>query len=888
MGRDAEAPSPAAAALGVERSALLNEARAGNLDGFPARLSAAVDRYFRARFAELAGTLPAAPFCLLAVGGYGRSELCPHSDIDCLVLFSGSVPRRALELVRALFHPLWNLGLDLGQGVRSLADCLSLARSEPQILASLLDARAVAGDPAPAEKLMAGLASRVAPRRALGFARWLAEQNALREAQYGDGSGLLEPDLKNGLGGLRGRHHIRWLERILELGGKPLDLFTGEERAELDQHGMFLLRARTALHLAAGRRLDTLTFEHQPRVAEALGFGGPSRALAVEAFLSRLHRCMAGIKTMRQACWRACCAGPRRLARPDDPRLIDSPAGLDFRDPGQLSSDPDAALAIFLASARSRRPVSWPALRVIRAALPGLSAALSGRPGILRTMLELFLADREPGQGPVQVLAETGLLSALIPEFGRAEHLVQFDDYHLHPLGRHTLECVRVLARFLRPGAGGEPPGGCRWCGEAAGRLDDATALLLAGLCHDLGKPLPGDHSERGEEICREVAARFGGAPEIAEDAAFLVRRHLFLPIAATRRDLSDENVVSQAAEVVGTARRLDMLALLSVADGLATGPRAWNNWTAALMAELFFKVRKLLTEGPLSEPDAARKIVEKRDRVRALAVGRFSSEVVERGLDAMPVRALHVLDAETLLEHLELAGELEEAVAEDRRRKPGDKGGIGVCLVRARPTAVPGYWELTVAALDRPGLFATLAGVLSLHGLDIRSAELLTWKGGAALDTFVVSEPPDNLFPEEAWGRVQRSAHYALTGKLDLEYRLEERRRSPLSVSAARPRYRPSVSVDNDESDFLTRVEVKAGDRLGLLHDVALALHRLGLDIQSARIASSGGRVADVFYVRDGLGLKLTDPGPAREAERVLLEAARGEGGKIDGAIEP
>lgn len=888
MGRDAEAPSPAAVALGAERTALFDDARAGNLDGFPARWSAAVDRYFRARLAEPARALPAVPFCVLAVGGYGRSELCPHSDLDCLLLFSGRVPRQALDLVRSLFHPLWDLGLDLGQGVRSVSDSLSLARSDPQVLASLLDARCVAGDPAPAGKLEAGLAARVAPARALGFARWLAEQNALREAQYGDASGLLEPDLKNGLGGLRGRHHIRWLERVLALGGTPLDLFTGEERAELDAAEAFLLRTRVALHLAAARRLDTLTFEHQPRVAEALGFGGPDRALAVESFLSRLHRCMARIKAMRQACWRACCAGPRRLVRPEDPRLADSPAGLDFRDPGQLSADPSAALAIFPASARSRRPVSWPALRAIRAALPGLSAALSGRPETLRALLELFLADREPGQGPAQVLAETGLLSALVPEFGRAEHLVQFDDYHLHPLGRHTLECVRVLACFLRPGAGGEPPGGCRWCGEAAGRLDDPTALLLAGLCHDLGKPLPGDHSERGGELCREVAARFGVAPETTEDAAFLVRRHLFLPITATRRDLSDENVVSQAAEVVGTARRLDMLALLSVADCLATGPRAWNNWTAALLAELFFKVRKLLTEGPLAEPDAARRMVEKRDRVRTLAAGRFPSEVVERGLDAMPARALQVLDAETLVEHLDLAGELERAVAEDRLRKPGDKGGVGVCLVRARPSGVPGYWELTVAALDRPGLFATLAGVLSLHGLDIRSAELLTWKGGAALDTFVVSGPPDTLFPEEAWARVQRSAHYALTGKLDLEYRLEERRRSPLSVSAARPRYRPSVNVDNDESDFLTRIEVKAGDRLGLLHDIALALHRLGLDIQSARIASSGGRVADVFYVRDELGQKLGGPELIRDAGRALLAAARGEGGKIDGTIEP
>jgi [protein-PII] uridylyltransferase len=871
------AASRAALALRAARGALFETARAGNLEGFPARLSAAADRYFTARPAEL-GVACKRPFALLAVGGYGRSELCPHSDIDLLVLFAGRIPREAEALTRALCFPLWDLGLDLGHGVRSIGDCLALSRSDPQVLASLLDARFLAGDPGPWTEFQKAFGRKIGPRQARAFADWLQGQNALRESQFGDGSGLLEPDLKNGLGGLRGIHHMRWLERIFALAGQRLEVFNAEERVELEEAHDFLLRTRTALHLAAGRHADTLIFEHQPQVAEALGFSGPRPGLAVEAFLSALHRAMTRVKSMRRAMGRACCPERPEPCRNVAPGLHTGPAGLEFQDPSALARNPALALDLFLAAARSGRDVSWQALRAVRAALPGLGRALAGRPETLAWMVELFLADTRSGQQASQVLAETGLLAAILPEFGQAADLVQFDDYHLHPLGRHTLECVRILARFLALGSDGtdgrNAPGGCRWCLEAAARMDSPATLLLAGLCHDLAKPLPGDHSEQGAALARSLLQRYGQPAEVVEDVAFLVQRHLYLPITATRRDLSQEGVLSGAAGIIGTARRLDLLALLSVADSLATGPRAWNNWTAALFAEFYFKTRKLLTEGPLSEPDATRRIVETRDRVRGLCTGRFDGTFMERSLDAMPARALQILDPESVVRHLALAARLEEALEEDRRRKPAGKGGVGVCLVEARPSTVEGCWELTVAALDRPGLFATLAGVLSLHGFNVFSAELFTWTNGAALDLFVVSEPPDSLFPGEAWARVQRSAHYALTGKLELEARLAERRNSPLA-KASRPRYRPAVHVDNAESDFYTRIEVKAGDRLGLLHDIARALHRLGLDIQLARIATSGGRIADVFYVRDAQGNgKVEDPERLRAVEQALLEA--------------
>lgn len=325
------------------------------------------------------------------------------------------------------------------------------------------------------------------------------------------------------------------------------------------------------------------------------------------------------------------------------------------------------------------------------------------------------------------------------------------------------------------------------------------------------------------------------------------------------------------------TPERLDMLYLLSLADSEATGPLAWNPRAEALLSELFSKVRRLLTEGPLAEPFAPARMLSTRDRVRTKAAPLLDPVFVERCLAALPPRATLVLEPEALVRHLLLARRLQDAVAEDRTRKPGGKGGRGVVLVEACRIEAQRCFELTLAALDRPGLFATLAGAISLHQLDIHSAEIFTWADGTAMDVFLVSEPPDALFPDEAFARIGRSASYALQGKLDLEFRLAERRNSPLVRQRKGPSLAPSVQVDNRASDFHTLIEVKATDRLGLLYDIASCLSRHAVDVQLARIGTAKGRVADVFYVREPGGQKIEDPQRIAAIEADLLAAAAG-----------
>lgn len=963
--RNTPALPPSAQRVRRGRLALAESALSGATDtlgAYPAACSALMDDYFRERLEELGAVSPHLfdePFALVAVGGYGRGELCPASDVDVLLLYGAAIPKTADELSRGLFHPLWDVGLDLGHGVRAVEDCLRLAREDAQVLTSLLDTRLISGDENLVARLVREFSGKVLAGYAATYGQWVLNLNAARRIEYGDSSGLLEPDLKNGLGGLRDVHQIHWLLRIdPALRDGPAAPFTPDDLTLLRADYDFVLAARTALHLAAGRKTDRLNFDFQPQVAKRLGFTGAepgaeptddedsalSVGLAVEAFLSRLHVSMARIRSMRQACWLEAFP-PRAEACPSAPggsskAIFCGPTGMALADDTAARNDPALLLELYVAAARQARPVCWAAQRATRAALadPARRAAFAALPGILPALLEIFRASGQPTESSppqtapartdkgkagglkgaikrffapapapdapeetttepaapavataLQSMLDTGLLGALVPEFAPVEHLVQFDDFHIHPVGKHTIEVVRSLAAML-PGSQADMDDIAPELRDIAAKLPDFDHLLLAGFCHDLAKPSR-DHSASGAALAERILSRLGADRTTHEEVAFLVKQHLVIPKIATRRDLSDESVAAGMAELCGSAQRLDMLHLLAVADSRSTGPRAWNPWTASLFDELTRKARRLLTKGPLAAPHAVDKTRQVRETALGLAAQPFlgpqdeepplEPAFAEACLERMPARALLVLDAPTVVRHMRLARRFAAAMAEDLVRKPTGRAGIGVVEIDAVP-ARGGAFQVSIAALDQPGIFAVMAGVLALHDLNILSAEVLTWNGGAgamggnlAVDVFLVKEPGEGLFLEDLWQRIRRAVSYALMGKLSLEYRLDQKRSSPLTPPQRAPKSRRMVRIDNEFSDFYTLVEVAAPDRLGLLHDLGLTLAGKGLRIHLARIATSAGRVHDVFYVRTEEGLKLSDPARQDEIKKALLAAA-------------
>lgn len=858
---------PSAARLRQARADLWTRAKAGGVGGFAWEYTHLVDHYFEDRIRE-AGPQRFA-YTLMAVGGYGRGRLCPGSDIDVVVLFKRRIPSKADEFIKALFFPLWDLGLDLGHGVRTVSDCISLAQKDFQVLASLVDARPLAGDAAVFEAFRAAFDAKVLRKKGDSFAESLREHNETRLAQYGDASGMLEPELKNGLGGLRDGQQVAWLDQVLKASGRK-PVFLPEELSRLRSDQAFLNRVRTALHLSAGRKNDRLHFDLQPPTARLMGFGSrddspEAMGRSVEFFLSRLHQAMTRIKTIREALFQENFHKKNKNKLPElsTPNLEASPEGIFFK--SQSAVTPDNVLGAFLESARSGLPLTWGARRIIRNRLTRFAAGLVDQPETLSTLVEIFKAPH--GEVACQGLVETRLLPAVFPEFGDVEHLIQFNDYHVHPVGRHTLATVNKLSQFLS---------GCEgWPGEIGARIGyrDAIILLLAGFFHDLGKGEP-NHSRAGADIARNVLNRYGKTTTLTEEVAFLVEHHLLMPEAATRRDLSDERVAAGVAEMVENADRLDMLYLLSVADSMATGPRAWNSWTQSLFAELYFKTKNLLERGPLSEPDAARRLASVRAGVHEAASG-LDREFVNAAMQAMPTRAFLALDAPAIAEHIGLVRQLWKDVAADRMRKPSSIGGKGVNLLQTRPGKAGKTFELTVAAVDQPGLFATLAGAISLHGLDILAADIFTWKDGTAVDVFTVSEPPETLYTDEVWLRIGKTVRHALSGKLDLAERLAQRRNSPLTRRRSGPRLKPIVFVDNTASDFHTVIEVAATDRTGFLFDMArtLAAHRLSIHL--AKIATIKGRAADVFHVRTQDGQRLTDENRIQALKKGLLQAA-------------
>ncbi len=546
-------------------------------------------------------------FAVLAVGGYGRKELNLHSDIDVLILFKSKIPALAKDLSADFFYPLWDLGVDLGYGVRSLRDCLSLCRDDFEVLTSLMDARFLCGDSPTYLTLMENLYKKVITKRAVAFIRWLEDNHQVRKETFGDASYLLEPNLKDGIGGLRDYHQILWSAgasfglrspRDLEYQGK----LSHNEYRELRESLHFIWLVRNTLHHLAGRKNDRLGFEYQKKMAEKLGFQDKGSFLAVEQFMGKLHSAMATIKSLNRSFMTSYFSDKTAPGKQFETTQVNGlhvqMGEIGFDSATAILSNPSLLLSIFEESARSGCPLSMEAGRLIREFLFLVDDAFRESPENVNRFRSILNGSR--AFESLDKMFEVGFLEAFIPEFQDIRDRVQFDAYHIFPVGRHSLETVRFL----------KSPGNEKdlLLLDIYSELLDPEPLFLAGLFHDLGKAGK-DHARKGGAIARGILKRMHYEEKATEKIVFLIENHLLLMETATRRDLGDEKVVVQCARTVGDPERLKMLYLLTWADSRATGPRAWNTWIANLVQELFFKVLNMLERGELATEDASRKV---------------------------------------------------------------------------------------------------------------------------------------------------------------------------------------------------------------------------------------------------------------------------------------
>ncbi|MFC1821253.1 [protein-PII] uridylyltransferase [Thermodesulfobacteriota bacterium] len=802
------------------------------------------------------------PFAIVAVGGYGRRELSLHSDIDVIILFKSRIPSEAKELNEDFFFPLWDLGFEIGYAVRSIRDCLKLSKGDFEVMTSLMDARFVCGASSVYLTLMDNLQQKVISSRANAFCKWLTEKDRLRKDIFGDASQLLEPNLKEGIGGLRDYHYILWLAGGLFNLRSPKDLeYTGKfshgEYSDLRKSLQFIWRVRNHLHHLSARRNDRLNFEYQEKIALLLNFKDNGSILGVEEFLARLHVSMATIKSLNQSFMNHHLPSKRKPGKLNksvevSKRIVQSQGELNFDLSTSIVSNPYLLMEIFEYCAGLSIPLSMESKRLVTEFLYLIDDDFRCSQQAVKGFLKIINSSHA-ALGLDQMLG-TGFLEAFIPEFGAVKDLVQFDDYHIYPVGRHMLETFNNLKNLA--------------CKSEIILLDiftdltDREPLLLAGLFHDIGK-FGHDHAERGAVIMRTILQRFGYNEKSTEVVLFLLRYHLLLVETATRRDLNDEKAVVQCAGKIGDIERLNMLYLLTWADSKATGPKAWNEWIGNLVQELFFKILHILERGELAGPNASERISSTKAEISAKMKGRIEEKLLKEMSDAMSPRYLFNTPSTVIVKHIEMHRLLDEKI---------EKEPSAAFLLESKKDGVVGSRELTFLAKDRPGLFADISGVLALNNINILSAEIYTWRNGTVVDIFRVTEPLDEILVEQTWQKVRGNLLATFQGKLSLPYRLNEKKASSQLLKRNEPSFPPRVSVDNQSSDFFTLIEVFARDRIGLLYLITHSLFNLRLDIRIAKIATKGSQVTDVFYVRDLDGQKIEDQTQIDEICQALM----------------
>lgn len=784
------------------------------------RRSGFVDAALRDLFVALGSPTGVA---LVALGGYGRGRLSPRSDVDVLIAHDGSDAERVAELAEALLYPLWDAGLTVGHGVRTHEESLALADARLDARTSMLDARVVAGDPAVFGATGDAIRTDVRDDRR-GFAETLRADAHERRERAGSVSSLLEPDLKQGAGGLRDVQMLGWLEIAF---GRPLEdaaVLRPAERAAVDAADEFLERVRGALHLTAGREGDRLVLEQHPTIARALGFADEPGLTDVDALMRQVFEHARQVEHVTMSA----------LARAVDE--VSGGAGV------EVEPTVEGVLAAFVMAAERGDGVLAPTTldRIEDASVPEI---VRWTDEVRDAFLRIVRADA--GTRALETLDRLGLLVRFVPSWADVRCRPQRDPYHRSSVDMHLLGALTGM-RALLHGRATDP-----MLVDAAVAVEDHDGALLGALFHDIGKVGRGAHVAEGVRIVKGTFGAMGIDERSRSLATFLVREHLLLSDTATRRDLEDEDLIHDVAARVGDPERLAALTLLTIADAEATGPLAWTPWRAALVRELVSKVRRVLERGDVG-PRTALRLTERVDELRTRLAG-VDRDELERFFLRMPRSYLLTMPVETIAtQHPLIAPPLQ----------------LHEVRTLATEGVRPGTYALTVVASDRSGLLSLIAGALSLAGLSILSAQVFTTDDGTAVDVFDVEGTFEREVGEERWRDFRSTLRKAIEGRLSLPYRVEEKRRR---YPATRGDVPIGVTVDNTASDFSTVIEVGAPDRIGLLFDVTRTLSELGLDVHLAKVATYGDRVVDAFYVRDELGRKVDDDERIAELRRVL-----------------
>lgn len=804
--------------------------------------------------------------CVIAVGGYGRRELFPFSDVDMLLLVAPDASDAATEALIAMLQQLWDMQVPVSHAVRTREETVSAARTDHSIAAALMDARLVSGDRRAFLALKKQLKAEIFGVDNRGFVAAKLHDRDARHRKWGDSRFMLEPNLKDGKGGLRDLHTLTWLARYCYGVSKARelvrdDLLNLQEWKRYRDAYLFFATVRAHMHILRGRADERLSFDLQTQIAVALKFRGRSAQEKAGRLMLRYFQFTREVGSLT----RIFCAileeeNHRTLVSPLlaesltqslPPGFVLDGGRLNFAIDTDLEASPAATVTIFALAQQHGRDIHPRAYLAISRALPSLARKLPFE-GAANLQLQHILLARHP-DATLRRMSECGLLGAVLPEFGRVVGMMQYDGYHTYTVDEHTLVAVGNLAAI----EAGEWRAAFPLASLVAAEITDRAALYLAMLGHDLAKGTGGAHAEKGEAIVARIGLRLGLGMASAELAGWLVAYHLLFSDTAFRRDLDDSQTITDFVAAVQSPERLRLLLLITVADIKAVGPTIWNGWKGALMRELYQRAMAQMGVGD-SVGDRA---TQQQNLLSMLppelhhAAQQFFAQRIPAGWWQK--------DADMQLQTIAAYGQW--------RLEPSE---VALIVNHDRFRAVS---ELTFCLSHQPGLFRILAGVMALLGASIVSARIMVLADGAAIATLGIQDIHGNSFADEQkrLSSLPTTIAQALTGKLKLANELPHLRRlSPLRPVAVEPQ----VFVDNRVSGQASVIEINAADRIGLLHDIITALEQCQLQVTTAHIATYGSRAVDVFYVKDAYGFKIAHQAKIASVQQALIHAINGE----------
>ncbi len=817
-----------------------------------------------------------------ATGGYGRGVLAPFSDIDLLFLTAAEPSPAVMQVVEFMLYFLWDLGLKVGHATRSIDDCLVEGAKDTTIRTALLDARYLAGDATQfgafhqrfrAACAEAGVADYIVAKQA---------ERAARHRRYGDSPFLVEPNVKEGRGGLRDLQTLYWIARYVydtKTMGELADVGDVLSQAEA-RHGRraweFLWTVRFHLHYVAGRAEERLTFDLQPVVGARMGYTRHGMQEGVERFMRhyfltarevvRLTRVLEpGI--LRDA------LGPPAVAKETDQALIACGfvlaegklmpvRGRDF------DEEPLQMLRI-LQVARNRALELHPLAHRSLIQNERRAIGLRGNPKAAAIFMDL-LCGQEPDRhrsGPhtggcnadgarwLSILNETGLLGRFLPDWARIVGQMQFDTYHVFTVDEHTIEAVRVLNALERKELAQIAP----VASDLVDHLQSRRALYLAMLLHDIAKGRGGDHSVIGAEVALEVGPALGLTAEETETVSWLVLHHLLLNQTAFKRDIDDPKTILDLADTIQSPERLRLLLILTVADMRAVSAKVWNGWKATLLRELYTRVAEVLAGG-LSTTERDVRVQRAKEAAAGLLIDWSPADIMRFTELGYPGYWLS-FDPESHARHARLIRDAEA------RNAP--------LTVDTQPLPARAVTEVTIYAADHAGLFSKISGALAVAGASIVDARIHTMTNGMALDTFWIQDAAGGTFDApHRLARLSVLIEQALSGRLRLASEIRKLSKVVVGRRMRAIHVPPRVVIDNHASNTYTVLEVNGRDRPGLLHDVTAAISDQGMQIASAHVTTYGVRAVDVFYVKDVFGLKAENERKLANLRDALLKA--------------